>query len=352
MKKIQKKILITTTIIFFIISIITIYSSTNILPTYIKTIYIKQILWYILGFILLIIFKNIDIEKIYKNTWIIYIIINILLLALLFIGKETNGAKCWFKIASITIQPSEFMKICLCLLISKEICKSKTFKILLILILPCILTFLEPDTGNVIIYLIITSFILFAKGIKKRYFISAAIILLIVITAIYQLYNTNNLQKFLSNNIYLRINRIIDWKKSDGYQIEKSITTIGSSKLFGNGIKNNPIYLPESHTDFIFSIYSSTFGFIGSLLLLLLIIIFDINIINIIKTTKNKKYKLYIIGFLGMIIFQQFQNIGMTFGLLPITGITLPFISYGGSNIIVLMINIGLIINIINKKTI
>ncbi len=352
----QKRILIITTFIFFIISIITIYSSTNILSSYMKNLYIKQLLWYVLGLILILIINRINIEKIYKNIWIIYIIINLLLLLLLFIGKEINGAKCWFKIAGITIQPSEFMKTCLIILISKEISKKKEkdiiqiLKIFLILIPPCILTFLEPDTGNVIIYIIITIFILFVSGLKKRWFISLGLFIILSITTIYQLYNANIIKNIVGNNMYLRINRIIDWKQNEGYQINKSITTIGSSKLLGNGIKKNPLYLPESHTDFIFSIYSSTFGYIGTIILITIIIIFDINILNIIKNTNKKKYKLYLAGFLGMILFQQFQNISMTFGLMPITGITLPFISYGGSNIIILMTNIGIIINIINQK--
>lgn len=343
----EKKILIITTIIFFIISILSIYSTNNILPNYMKNMYIKQILWYILGIIIILIIKNI---KINKSIWIIYIIINISLLLLLFFGTEINGAKCWFKIKELTIQPSEFMKICLIILISKQVSKNKQdiktiSKTILILIPPCILTFLEPDTGNVIIYLVITLFILFTGGIKKRWFISLIIIVLLSTISIYYLYNKNIIQNTLGNEMYLRINRIIDWKKNDGYQLEKSLITIGSSNYFGNGIKKNKLYLPEAHTDFIFSIYTYSFGYLGTLILIITILVFDINIINLIKNNKNKQYKLYLSGFLGMILFQQIQNIGMTFGLFPITGITLPFISYGGSNIILLMINIGIILN-------
>ena len=361
-KNIKKQIII---IIFFfsIISILTLYSSNNILPTYLQNIYIKQFLWYILGFLIILIIQKINIKKIEKYIWIIYIILNMSLFLLLFLGTDINGAKCWFKILNtITIQPSEFMKICLIFLISDQLYKHNKskksdfyfiLKIILILLPPCILTFKEPDTGNVIIYLVITFTILFIGGLNKKWFIISITIFIISILSFYNLYNyqKESIKFFFGNNIYLRINRIIDWKNSDGYQIEKSITSIGSSYFFGNGIKHNPIYLPEAQTDFIFTIYTSTFGFIGSFFLIFLIILFDINIIKLIKNIKYKKYKFFLSGFLGMITFQQIQNIGMTFKLFPITGITLPFISYGGSNTISLMIIIGIIIKIKNQKT-
>jgi cell division protein FtsW len=109
--------------------------------------------------------------------------------------------------------------------------------------------------------------------------------------------------------------------------------------------RQKQFYLPEPQTDFIFSVYSSTFGFIGSIFLITLICIFDLTILKI-SLNKDYKEKYILIGFLGMIVFQQIQNIGMNIGLLPITGITLPFISYGGSSLIITMISMGIILNI------
>ena len=125
---------------------------------------------------------------------------------------------------------------------------------------------------------------------------------------------------------------------------------IASSGLIGYGINNIPLYFPESGTDFIFTSYASIFGFIGSIFLLLIIIFFDLTIIKISKLRIKRLDKYLIVGFCGMIIYQQFQNIGMTLGLLPITGITLPFISYGGSSLLSYMFITGIILKIVIER--
>ena len=119
---------------------------------------------------------------------------------------------------------------------------------------------------------------------------------------------------------------------------------------FGFGFNNTPIYFPEPQTDFIFSVFATNYGFIGVSFLLILIIYFDINIIKIGMNVRSKQEKYIISGILGMLLYQQVQNIGMNIGLLPITGITLPFISYGGSSLISYMIIIGFILNISNSR--
>ena len=133
-------------------------------------------------------------------------------------------------------------------------------------------------------------------------------------------------------------------------QLENSIAAIGSAGLFGHGFNKTPIYFPESSTDFIFAVFASNFGLIGVIILLGIIIFFDLNI-YFLKDKKIEDTNKYIIaGILGMLLFQQIQNIGMTLGLLPITGITLPFISYGGSSLLSYMLLVGIILNISMRK--
>ena len=145
------------------------------------------------------------------------------------------------------------------------------------------------------------------------------------------------------------MDRLLDWSNGAGMQLTNALASSGSAGLFGYGLNNNPIYFPEPQTDFIFSVFTTNFGFIGASILLLLIIYFDYQLIKVgIKSSGKDKY--IISGILSMIIFQQIQNIGMNIGLLPITGITLPFISYGGSSLISYMIIIGIVININNKN--
>lgn len=354
-------------LIFMLVSITTIYSSNKLLVN-VSNLAFKQLIWYLVGFILVIITiksKNV----IYKNIEIIYIIGNILLLCLLLFGPTINNSKCWFVIPGIgTIQPSEFMKIILIIIIAKKINKFNSnentiqdelkfiFKILLIVFIPSILTFLQPDTGIVLIYLLITVIMLFISGIKYRWFIILFSLIGACVIFILLMFFLNN-ELFIDifgTSFFLRIDRLIDWNNSSGYQLTNGISAIGSGGLFGVGFSNTPIYFPEPQTDFIFAVFSSNFGFIGSLLLISFIAIFDIKLIMLAKKKKSGVDCYVIAGIIGMIVYQQFQNIGMTYGIIPITGITLPFISYGGSSLLSYMIVIGIIFSIshdIEKRT-
>ncbi len=124
-------------------------------------------------------------------------------------------------------------------------------------------------------------------------------------------------------------------------QLENSLVAIGSSSILGHGFNNTPIYFPEAGTDFIFTVFASNFGLVGSVILVTITTLFDIHIINIGIKSKKEINRLLISGIIAVFFYQQVQNIGMTIGLLPITGITLPFISYGGSSLIAYMILLG-----------
>lgn len=349
--------------IFFTISIITLISSKTILNNNLQNIYIKQIIWYIFGFLTVFFMMFIGNKVIIKNIWIIYIIGNILLIALLLFGTEINNSKCWFVIPGIgNLQPSEFMKIILILINAYMInqfnnkYKNPTIKqefmflikIMIIILIPSILTFLQPDTGVVLIYLVITLVMLFIAGIRFRWFIILFSFLIIFLSFILIVYFLNQelFVNIFGTSFFLRIDRLLDWSNSSGYQLENGIAAIGSGGMFGNGFNNTPLYFPEAQTDFIFAIYSSNFGFIGSLFLISTITYFDIKIIKLAFKSKNKLNKYLIAGILGMLLYSQFQNIGMTLSIMPITGITLPFISYGGSSLLSYMIALGIILNI------
>ena len=332
--------------LLFIISITTIHSSQNMLSSIYNKLYIKQIIWYIIGFIIMIIIKKEAKFYIYKLSIYIYIILNILLLGLLIFGKYTNGARCWYNILGISFQPSEFMKISLIILLSQIINKQNKnefnliIKVFMITIVPSILTFLEPDTGNVIIYFIIMFTLLFVSKINYKWFIYIFIIIFLALSSIYIIYKYKN--DLFIKLFGLRFNRILSWKNLSGYQLNNGLSSIGSAGIIGHGFKNTPLYFPEAWTDFIFAVYSSNYGYIGSIFLILLLLSFDLFLIK--KAYKKHGTTKYIItGLVSMLFYQQIQNIGMTIGLLPITGITLPFISYGGSSLISYFILLGFI---------
>ena len=363
--KVEKCILIPI-ILFAIISVITIFTTRGMLSTEFQNLYLKQILWYVIGFgiaYLMMVFGN---KFLYNNAYIFYIVGVLLLILVLIFGKEINNAKCWFVIPFIgSFQPSEFMKIFLIITLSRMIGdfneeKSNNtmdefkflIKVLIVVGIPSILTFIEPDTGAVLIYFIITLVMLFVGGFKSRWFIITLATIAVLggkFIGIYFLKQDLFINIF-GTSFFYRMDRLLNWSNSSGLQLTNSLTTIGSSGLFGHGFNNLPIYLPEMQTDFIFAVYSANFGFVGIILLLGLIVYFDLNVINLANKSYNDNDKLLIGGIIAVLLFQQIHNISMTIGLLPIMGITLPFISYGGSSLLSYMFLIGMLFNISNEN--
>lgn len=377
MKKISKykvdKGILFSIIAFAIISVLSIYSALTLLDNQgllessMNNLYLKQLLWYGIGFIIAYFIMFIGNDAIIKKINILYIIGVLLLFLVLIFGTAINEAKCWFVLPGIgNFQPSEFMKIILIIMLAKMINKFHEenespsvfdefkflMKVFVIVAIPSFLTFLEPDTGVVLIYLLITFIMLFIAGFRYRWFI---IVLAIIASGIIVLLSIYFLNKELFINIFgtsffLRIDRLLDWSSGSGFQLKNGMTAIATGGLLGNGFNNTPIYFPEPQTDFIFAIFASNFGLVGSAILIILIIYFDIKLIKT-ALNSNKNINKYIIsGIIGMLIYQQFQNIGMTIGIMPITGITLPFISYGGSSLLSYMIMLGIIFNISNDS--
>ncbi len=361
------KLIVFYVFLFFIISIISIYSASMYLSPSLGNLPLKQALWYFLGAIVAFFIMKKGNKFFYKLSWYIYLANNVLLLGLLFLAPSINGSKCWYIIKGFgSFQPSEFMKISLILMIAnvltyfhkkhrKPSLKDEFFlllEILVIVLIPSLLTFLEPDTGAVIIYLVITLFMLFISGIKLFWYILLGIIITTVGGSFLYLYffKQDLFINVFGSSFFYRMDRIINWRTGSGMQLENSLAALGSSSFLGHGFNHTPLYFPEAGTDFIFAVFASNFGLIGSSILLIIILLFDLKIITLGIDTVNRTDKYLISGIMGIFLYQQIQNISMTIGLLPITGITLPFISYGGSSLLAYMILIGLVLNVYNKK--
>lgn len=363
--KIEKNILIPI-ILFAIISVITIYFTRNLISSDLSNLYLKQILWYILGFVIAYLMMTVGNKFLYNNAYIFYAVGVILLILVLFFGKEINNAKCWFVIPYLgSFQPSEFMKIFLIITLSRmindfnqerksnDVIEEFKFllKVLIIVGIPSVLTFIEPDTGAVLIYFIITIVMLFIGGFKARWFI-ITISTIFVIGGIFLgifFLNKDLFIDIFGTSFFYRMDRILNWTNSTGLQLTNGITAIGSAGTFGHGFDKTPLYFPEMQTDFIFAVFTSNFGFIGAIILIGIIIYYDISIMNLANKSYNNNDKLSIAGIISILLFQQIWNICMTIGLLPIMGITLPFISYGGSSLISYMILVGMLFNISNE---
>lgn len=353
-------------IIFAIISITTVYSAQNLLPEYSSNLYLKQLIWYVLGFGIAYFIMFIGNKFLYNSAYILYVINVILLILVLFFGKEVNNSKCWFELGFFSLQPSEFMKVILILTLSRMINDFNTeydnpsvetefkfiLKVMLIVFIPSVLTFIEPDTGAVIIYLVTAMTMLFIGGIRNRWFFSLFLIIFVFLGILFAIYFINQ-DLFISifgTNFFYRIDRILNWSSGSGGQLTNSLIAIGSAGVLGHGFNKTPIYFPELQTDFIYGVFSSNYGLIGSILLIILFIYFDINLINSASKTYDNKDKYTIAGIVSMLVFQQIWSLSMTIGLLPIMGITLPFISYGGSSLLSYMFLVGIIFNVSNQS--
>ena len=359
MRKLYKnkidKNLIYTLAVLSIISLLSIYSAGCLVGN--KLLVLKQILWILVSIFVIYIILKIGNSFIYKSYKYLYIFINLLLLLLLIFGKPINNSKCWFNIFGITIQPSEFAKIILiitnAMVINNHFKNNKNkellliIKILIITIIPSLLTFLEPDTGVVIIYVIISFTMLFISNINIKWFTISILLILLFLSIFLSMYfhNSDTFIKIFGTNFFYRIDRLLDWKDGVGMQLVNAKSGIGAAHIFGFGFNNTPIYFPEAQTDFIFSVFAINYGFIGAVILIATIVYLDIHIIKIGISAKNKVDKCVVSGIISMLIFSQVQNIGMNIGLLPITGITLPFISYGGSSLISNAIALGILLN-------
>ena len=354
-------------LIMLVISLLSIYSAKVYTNSDLGNIVLKQFVWYLIGFIFIFFIFKIKNNYIFRHSRLLYYIGVISLAILLIFGTPINGSKCWIVIPGIgSIQPSEFMKLFIILYLATVInnfrnkYKNPTmleeFKFLVnsffIVLIPSVLTFLQPDTGAVLIYLIIYICMIFFSGIRLRWFVIGLLLIVITGSSLLLLYRFNE-HLFISifgSNIYYRINRVFSWQEGNSLQLNNAIIAIGSGGLYGNGFNSVPLYFPESSTDFIFAVYASCFGLIGVIILLITIIYFDYCIISLIRKRIVNINKYVLGGIIGMILYQQIQNIGMNVGLLPITGITLPFISYGGSSLISYMVIIGIILNIYFEK--
>lgn len=346
----KKKIL--TLIYLFILALISIYNLYNvkIMMTSYKTYYIKELIWFTIGFTIIFLSTKINTDIILKNSKYIYILGTITLAFVHIFGININGSTSWLKIGNISIQPSEFMKIPLILSLRtislKNYSATKTFITSFILtLIPSILVFLEPDTGAVIIYLLIFLTFTTTQKYNKWFYI---IILIIIITSgasfLYLYFQKREL--FISlfgTSLFYRMDRITNFINKDGYQRNQALLSLKSSKLFGRG---ELIYFPESATDFAFTFLVSQIGIIPSVLYL---IIYSLFIISIKKNKHSDKYIKD--SLITILIFQLMINVLMNLGLFPIIGITLPFLSYGGSNLLSYMILISLVLKKVSEDT-
>jgi rod shape determining protein RodA len=320
--------------------------------------YKSQMIWFSIGIGITLLSLLIHYSLLSRLAYIIYFANLILLGAVLLIGKTSLGAKRWLSIGGLRIQPSEFMKL------SVVICLAKYFETdqniggygfkdlilpFLLIALPSGLIMLQPDLGTALIILLTFMSMMLFMRIKAKTLLTLLICGLVTLPVIYKVglkpYQQQRLISFLNPN---------SDSKGSGYNAIQSMIAVGSGKLLGKGYRKGTQsqlnFLPEHHTDFIFSVFSEEHGFLGCVLLMVLYVIFLMNGLSIAYQSHDKFGILLALGIVTIFFWHVFVNMGMVMGLLPIVGVPLPFLSYGGSSLITSILCVAILTNIANKK--
>ncbi|TJX14296.1 rod shape-determining protein RodA [Tissierella creatinini] len=345
-------VLLTTVILLCIYGIIVLSSATlsydnsrNVQTQTIST---------IIGFVAILLLILLDYHLLAKLYIPIYVICIGLLIAVLIAGTgdEQWGAKSWLYIGSFGFQPSEFVKIGLIISLAKFIDKNKEtmnmpftlLKILAFAFLPVVLILLQPDAGTAMVFIFFIAAMLFIAGVKWKYIGSALVAGLLSLPILWF-----RLDEFQKNRIFNFLDPERDTSDT-GYQAMQGKIAIGSGKIFGRGLFNGSYtqynYIPAKQTDFIFAVLVEELGFIGGAGLILLYFVMIHRFIKIARNSTDLFGSLISVGIAAMFLFHIWENIGMTIGLMPITGIPLPFFSYGGTYQLTNLICIGIVLSV------
>lgn len=341
-----------------VIGIITIYSATRppietgIQPNF----YLKQILWLLISIIALFLIVFFDYIWFKRFSYILYFIGIVLLVVVLFAGKTTMGAQRWLNLGILSFQPSEIFKLVFIIALStylsnrgESILKSIPVKGIIVFAgIPALLVIKQPDLGTSILIMFLFVVLFVSKGLSKRIIVFALVLGLISVPFLGHV-AWNNLKDYQKNRIIAFIDPDID-PSGMGYQINQSKISIGSGGFFGKGYlkgtQGTLKFLPEKHTDFVFSVFAEEWGFFGSILLIALYLMLFWRAFNTAMLAKDEFGRLVATGITAMFFIYFFVNIGMTLGMMPVVGVPMPFMSYGGTALLSNFIAAGILINI------
>ncbi|MBI3954566.1 rod shape-determining protein RodA [Candidatus Collierbacteria bacterium] len=330
--------------LIFIFSLTTIWSTT-------PKLFLPQFAFLVTGLLLVLVFAKTDIGLWFNFSPIFYFLSIILLLVTLIFGETVRGSTRWISLGPASPQTSEFVKPLLTLFFAHYLSKRninhlKTFISYLILaLLPAGLILIQPDLGSALVILALSGSIALFSGFKLK-----NLILIVIFLALLSPLAIKTLKPYQIDRLQSFIDPYHD-PLGSGYNVIQSVIAIGSGGLFGRGVRlgtqSHLNYLPERHTDFIFASFAEEFGFVGMSLLLGSYVIIFSSLIKILYLLNDNRAFLFQVGLISIFVFQTFVNLGMNLGLAPVTGITLPLFSYGGSSLLSFSILLGLNINLL-----
>ena len=309
------------------------------------------------GVLLMLLLTRFDYSRLREWKLGIYGIAISLILLTLALGSATRGSKRWINLPLLKLQPSELGKILLVVALSAFVVdrirrlqdKETTSRILLLAILPAMLVVIQPDLGSGMVYLSIACAVLLVAGTKWTHFLVIGLVTVTSVVGVLVLApaaGVHVLKQYQVDRLTAFVNPTDDPRRQ-GYQLKQSQVAIGSGEKTGRGpaqsTQTKLDFLPEHHTDFVFSVVGEEFGFVGAALVLSLYALLIWRALRILTMSKNLYGALIAGGVTAMFMFQVFVNVGMTVGIMPITGVPLPLMSYGGSSVLVTLLALGLL---------
>ena len=339
------------------IGVMTVYSATHVPGMHgLSPLALRQLLWLVGGCVALLAALAFDYRRLERSAFIVYVLVLLAVLAVPVLGRIGGGSRRWIPLGPVSIQPSEFMKLGLVLVLARHF--ARTFERglglgaavvpMLLTAVPAAAILAQPDLGTVAILGIVSLTMLMLGGIRLRWFV-----LLGVVVAVAAPLAWPHLKGYQQKRILTFVHPEMD-PRGAGYHVLQSKIAVGSGMTWGKGFlrgtQNQLNFLPEQHTDFIFSVFSEEWGFVGALVLLALYLALVLRGIVIASRARDRFGVLLVLGLTAIVFWQAVINVGMTTGLLPVVGIPLPFFSYGGSSLLCLLIGIGLTMNVSMRR--
>lgn len=324
---------------------------------------VRQCIFLMIAPVVLVVIMNFPYDLLRRITPLLYFG-GTVLVAIVWVFNRAAGVKAWLDIIwGYTIQPSEFVKLSMILMLARVLARSErpmnTFRdfmrIMLLVGVPCLIILLSGEMGSLLVIVFLFAVMLYFSNVDIRILLGMAVVAVLGILALYGVLVATGSDSYRLQRILAFMNPDL-YSSDDAYQMLQSQTAIGSGGLTGigmfiDGSMSQLNYVPADWTDFIFATIGEAWGFVGCSIILLVYLLIILRILYLARFTRDRFGMLVIIGVMGMLLFHVFENIGMTLGLMPITGIPLPFLSYGGSNMVTNMGGIALVLNVTKNRS-
>jgi rod shape determining protein RodA len=317
---------------------------------------VRQLIWFVAGIAVMFSMLSFDYRRLERHAYLIYLAALLLLLAVPLIGQVGGGSRRWLRLGPMSIQPSEFVKLAIVLVCARHFSLTPPSKLglrealvpLVLTVVPAAAILLQPDLGSAALIVLVALSMLILGGVQIRWLALLASPIVVLAPFLW-----SGLKEYQQKRILTFIDPTQD-PLGSGYHVIQSKIAVGSGMLWGKGFlqgtQNHLSFLPEQHTDFIFSVFSEEWGLVGAAILMTLYLAFLLRGTMIAARARNRFGALLVMGVLTIVFWQVVVNVGMVTGLMPVVGITLPMFSYGGSSMLCLRLGIGLVMNVSMRR--